>query len=160
MNSEVILRAVQGGGVDSRLIEFRCGWCSHVEAIGRYTKSLTFGAQFFGGVGYRHQADKCYRHTRKVEVWHIPCTSDQRSRFWDFMDAQDGKPYDWKAIAGFAIGQRTWDEPNAWFCSELVMAALKESGIWQPQGQVYISRIDPDVAYLVWTSLAGAWKEE
>lgn len=41
---------------------------------------------------------------------------------------QIGKPYDWTAIFGFMV-KRDWQEPDAWFCSELVAWAFEQTGI-------------------------------
>lgn len=41
--------------------------------------------------------------------------------------SQIGKPYDWFGVSGLAV-RRHWQEPDAWFCSELVIWALHEAG--------------------------------
>ncbi|WP_368566281.1 YiiX/YebB-like N1pC/P60 family cysteine hydrolase [Pseudoxanthomonas sp. UTMC 1351] len=41
--------------------------------------------------------------------------------------SQLGKPYDTSAILGF-IGRRDWQEPDSWFCSELVAWAFAQAG--------------------------------
>jgi hypothetical protein len=48
--------------------------------------------------------------------------------FMGFLSAQLGKPYDRAAIVAFAVG-RDWRDDRAWFCSELVVAALEQAGI-------------------------------
>lgn len=45
-----------------------------------------------------------------------------------FLDRQRGRRYDTSALFGLALGRREWDEPDAWFCSELVAAALNAGG--------------------------------
>lgn len=40
---------------------------------------------------------------------------------------QLGKPYDWSAIAGL-IARRNWQQPDRWFCSELVAWAFESTG--------------------------------
>src|ERR1700722_15492304 len=57
----------------------------------------------------------------------IPLTDDQGKLFWEFLYKQRGKPYDSLAIFAFMIG-RDWREDDAWFCAEIVAAALEESG--------------------------------
>lgn len=44
-----------------------------------------------------------------------------------FARAQIGKPYDYQSLLGFII-KRDWQEPDAWFCSELVAAAFQMAG--------------------------------
>jgi hypothetical protein len=34
--------------------------------------------------------------------------------------AQEHKDYDTRAIFGWAIGERDWHDPDAWFCFELI----------------------------------------
>lgn len=55
-------------------------------------------------------------------------TAEQEKKFWEFLDAQIGKPYDFGAIAGILI-HRDWRNPNKWFCSELVAAAFEYAGV-------------------------------
>lgn len=42
--------------------------------------------------------------------------------------SQVGKPYDWLGALGIAANTRQWQEPDAWFCSELVEAAAAAGG--------------------------------
>lgn len=43
--------------------------------------------------------------------------------------AQRGKPYDWSALVGLVLRSRRWADPRAWFCSELVAAAIAAGGL-------------------------------
>lgn len=61
----------------------------------------------------------------------VPCTQAQQDTFWTFMEAQIGKPYDWIGILGI-LSSRDWRQPDSWFCSELVAAALEQSKIINP----------------------------
>lgn len=47
------------------------------------------------------------------------------TRMLHFLNEQLGKPYDWKAIFAFPF-RGSWEDRNAWFCSELVYEAVKE----------------------------------
>lgn len=118
----------------------------------------TYGAMLKGGVEFRDFSDRVYNGASRIETWHIPCTEKQRKAFWEFLLSQRGKPYDWKAICAFGIGERDWTKNDSWFCSELQLAAMKESQIWTTSGEAHIDRIDPGVAYLLITSLEGAHK--
>jgi hypothetical protein len=57
------------------------------------------------------------------KVW-LQATPVQLQVFYKFLTDQIGKPYDKRAIMGFIAG-RDWREPDAWFCSELIAAALE-----------------------------------
>lgn len=41
--------------------------------------------------------------------------------------SQIGRPYDWTGVIGLGL-HREWDDPAAWWCSELVEAALAKGG--------------------------------
>lgn len=165
MAPEVVIRVIRGTAWDSKLIEWRTRsrW-SHIEACYppetyptlHFNPYLTFGAQLKGGVKYRWTADSCYDGVSDIEAWNIPCSQEQHDIFWKFLNDQDGKPYDWRAIFAFELGERDWTTPDSWICSELQAAALKISGIWNPKGDVHIQRIDPNILYLIMTSLPGA----
>lgn len=63
--------------------------------------------------------------------------------FDTFLRAQLGKPYDMRAIIGFAVG-RDWRESDSWFCSELVAAALEAATIFPYRLATPANKIDPD----------------
>lgn len=63
-----------------------------------------------------------------------------------FAMAQLRKPYDWTAIFGILL-RRNWQEPDAWFCSELVEAALAAGGRQRFRDDV--SRITPHQTWSV-----------
>lgn len=58
--------------------------------------------------------------------------------------AELGKPYDWFGVAGFGF-RRQWQEPDSWFCSELVAWAFHAAG--QPLFRVETWRITPRDIY-------------
>lgn len=68
------------------------------------------------------------RRDEVVEVVRLGCTYSQWVTAFDFFMAQIGKPYDYLAIARF-LTRRDADAPDAWFCSELAYAGLKQAGI-------------------------------
>lgn len=51
-------------------------------------------------------------------------------KFYAFLNAQTGKPYDFTGVVGLAIG-RDWREDDSWFCSELVARALEVCGFFE-----------------------------
>lgn len=95
-------------------------WASHAEAS--MPDGTLLGAHADGGVKARdHDYDKG-QFTREMYV-SIPATPEMTDAFHAFLRLQIGKPYDLMAIAGI-VAQRDWQNPNAWFCSELIAAAL------------------------------------
>jgi uncharacterized protein YycO len=96
---------------------------SHVDVV--LADGTLLGAREQGGVAIRPHDYFGSSATLRIDV---PATDEEYSKFWDFVDQQIGKPYDTKAILAFVTG-RDWRDPNAWFCSELVAAALEAAGI-------------------------------
>lgn len=41
--------------------------------------------------------------------------------------SQLGKPYDWRGVIGIGA-RRRWQDPDAWFCSELIAWAFAQAG--------------------------------
>ena len=46
-----------------------------------------------------------------------------------FLGGQLGKPYDWPDLIGFVTRDRLQEDRGAWFCSELVFAAIEAGGV-------------------------------
>ena len=155
--SEILIRFIRGTAWDSRLIEYRTRfWCSHTEAVTSESSNLTCGAMLRGGVKYRDFTDKAYKHVSRWEIWHIPCTDTQNGIFWAFLHSQIGKPYDWKAIFAFGLGEHDWNNMNSWFCSEFMIAAGVSAGLWTYTADVHADRLAPSDAYLLFTTIPGA----
>lgn len=73
----------------------------------------------------------------------LPTVYHQDNNFWQFLNQQIGKPYDKTAIMAFAV-DRDWRDPSAWFCSELIAAAL-EACSWFPFALARgVNKIAPD----------------
>lgn len=79
----------------------------------------------------------------------VPAPEEMRQKFYDFLLAQEGKPYDMTGILAFVLG-RDWQEEDSWFCSELIAAALSACG-WLPNKLVVASNkiTPPDLLLLV-----------
>lgn len=60
---------------------------------------------------------------RRVQM-SLPATPAQEEKFYAFLAAQEGKPYDKTAILAFFF-DRDWREDDSWFCSELAAAATE-----------------------------------
>ena len=86
----------------------------------------------------------------------VPATDAQAECFWGFMQDQLGKPYDLSAIAAF-IADRDWHDPNAWFCSEVIAAALETAGIIKPMASP-ANKVTPQELLLVCTAIGEVVK--
>lgn len=118
------LQFVEGTDLGSKAIQvFERGWPSHVNAV--LPDGSLLGA-LLDGVKIR-PAD--YDHWPKQQVVSLHTFPDEEDAWYSFLKAQVGKPYDKLAIAAFTI-QRDWREPDSWFCSELIAAALEACGFF------------------------------
>lgn len=58
----------------------------------------------------------------------LPCSKAEHDKFYSFLNAQIGKPYDYGAI--YAIARlRNWNDADKWYCSELGGAGLVAAGL-------------------------------
>jgi uncharacterized protein YycO len=100
----------------------------HVEIVyrGRYFGALPTG------VDYRTFADA-------GEYWYEDFARVRTSdKALQEILSQKGKPYDFCAVSGLPLN-RNWDNPEAWFCSELIAAGLNRDG-W---GIPHTGRVTP-----------------
>lgn len=103
-------------------------WGSHVDFRARDGQWIGARAD-----GVRRKPDGYDRGTVKREMRIlIGATPAQASAFHDFIEAQEGKPYDYKAIFAFVI-ERDWNDPGAWDCAELGAAGFMEAGLFSQQ---------------------------
>lgn len=119
-------------GISSGAIKaFERGWCSHVDAVLPDGTLLGARSDTIGGappgVQIRHPDYELWTATETLQLL-SPAVME--NRFTDWLHDQIGKPYDKEAILAFAVG-RDWRQPDSWFCSELMAAALEECG-WFP----------------------------
>lgn len=150
------IRFVRGMAWDSKVVEWQTrGWCSHVELYDEASngEGYTFGAQLRGGVLWRQVNEHCYSNVARFETWQLNLTDYQNKQMQDFINETYGKPYDWRAIISFALGERDWREPDSWFCSELVAALLERLEIARFSDD---SRITPIMLYEVVVNLQVA----
>jgi len=110
-------------------------WASHVEAL--TPDGFLFGAHADNGVAKR---DRYYDKGQWIlEMFvDVPCEKEQQEDFYDFLDKQVGKPYDWPTIVAIARGllsgmasvdEGDEEESPSWICSALIVAALIHAGI-------------------------------
>lgn len=91
---------------------------SHVEIL--LSDSHVIGANYPKGVE-RQTLEGRIKKTSKYEIYEVDADENMVS---EFLKTQLGKPYDITAIFGI-LSRRDWQEPDSWFCSELVCAAFK-----------------------------------
>jgi hypothetical protein len=130
-------------------------WASHVEAL--MPDGTLLGAHYDGGVQARPRDYDRGQFTRELYV-DLPADQAMTDRFHAFLRAQIGKPYDLEAIAGL-VAQREWRNPNAWFCSELIIAGLEHCG-WLPALATEISRITPRDGLLIVSARVAITQEK
>lgn len=85
-----------------------------------------FGAQPVGGVQVRPVG---YLPNAKRRVYSVDMTPNSIHALTLWLEAERGKPYDFKAIAGMAFPSLDKGQvDDAWFCSELVFYGLLYCG--------------------------------
>jgi hypothetical protein len=142
----MMIRFVTSRDLVSTLIRFgeRDGWPTHAEVV--LPDSSLLGAHFDGGVMIRKAGYDNDRLKQEL-VLDIPTFDRIEKRFHGFLYEQLGKKYDWRAVFGLGMG-RDWRDPEKWFCSELVAAALEECG-WLPRLSAVNHHISPRDLLLV-----------
>jgi hypothetical protein len=138
----ITLRFISGKSFVSQTIrrfeyEF---WASHVEAVlpdGKHVISadMALGVAVLP-IDYN---DGSYDRAQYVT---IQATPEQSAKFYAFLHAQVGKPYDDKAVVGIALG-RNWLSPDHWFCSELDAGGLCDCGIFPQHLAVDLNHVTP-----------------
>ena len=150
------LQFVLGTGLSSRGIAwFSAGHFSHVDCVLPDGRLLGARSDACGGQppGVRVRPAG-YENWKERVVMTVPERGlSDKQRFYDFLAAQIGKPYDSTAIWGFAVG-RDWRDPRDWFCSELAAAAL-EMGGYLPVLYAPVNKITPAALALA-VSAVGA----
>lgn len=63
-----------------------------------------------------------------VDIYKVETTREQDATIRVFLLEQIGKKYDYRAIARF-ISRSKRDNPDRWFCSELVFEAFRRAGV-------------------------------
>lgn len=126
----VTLQFVLGGGLSSQAIAwFSAGHFSHVDAVAPSGELYGARSDRIGRVQPGVQLrPPFYEKWKDRVVMSLSVGVVKEKLFWDFLYAQEFKPYDSSAIWGFAAG-RNWREADSWFCSELQMAALEYAGV-------------------------------
>ncbi len=157
---EIRLQFVSGRGPLSKIIEwYGHGNYVHVDAIlprlhgkefNEDTHLRLLGARFSGGVRIRPEGYKKFFRILQVT---LPCSRVVEDKFYEFLYAQIGKPYDFKAIGGFFLN-RDWRNDAKWFCSELIAAALCHAMYFRYPLFSDSNKIDPPGLLLLLSSVA------
>lgn len=123
-------------------------WCTHCEAV--MPDSALLGA-ISDGVKARAPDYDASQFSRELFL-DVKASSEQEEIFYAFLVSQIGKPYDTWAIISYFYPSRDWQEFDAWYCSELLGAALAECGILPKEMAVKFSRVTPrDLLLLIST---------
>lgn len=129
---------------------FTAGEVGHVDAV--LPDGSLLGAQQQAGLGgagagvqVRPAGYGNMQHIRRVSLSAEPA---QEQQFWMFLRAQLGKPYDITAFAAFAAG-RDWQEPDSWFCSELIAAGLEAGRVFAYPLAAPANKITPQELFLL-----------
>jgi hypothetical protein len=55
----------------------------------------------------------------------------------EWCEHQVGKPYDWLSIIGFAFRCNKFEKRNRWYCSEVILRALNQVGLWSGECRLH-----------------------
>lgn len=80
-------------------------------------------ATFQAGGVRRRPIEKALAGRVVAKYEDAPLPRDAEARAWLY--DQVGKAYDWRAIYGWAGAGRDWHDEHAWFCFELIAAAIE-----------------------------------
>ena len=147
------LQFVCEAALTSRMIAwFGAGQFSHVDAVWQGNligaRSDTCGGS---PPGVRIRPQGYHKFIRRT-IMDIPASRKNTKAFYDFMLAQEGKPYDSEAIWGFITG-RDWREDDSWICSEVVSAAGEASVLPRLFSPVW--KITPGACALAFSAVGG-----
>lgn len=109
---------------------------SHVDAV--MEDGSLLGARIKGGVQIRKPDYAPFTATQKYCI-----KTELADKFYDALRSQVGKPYDWRAIISFALGDRDWRETDSWFCSELQIWAAEVAGFFDRKLLIEVDRLSP-----------------
>jgi hypothetical protein len=151
----ITLQFIGGEGIGAWLIGWMsAGHLSHVDAVmsdgrllgARSDRCRTADGKAWIPAGVQIRPATYIGQPRIVVRFDVAATAQQETIFWDFLNKQLRRPYDFEAILGFVFN-RDWRETDSWICSELICAAIEKAGIIPP---LYLAanRITPVAAAL------------
>ncbi len=116
----------KGTSALSRLIRWRT-WSDYSHAAWVFPDGSVIEA-WKGGVTHAPTILSGHAPDTEVHLFMLDLTIEQRWAIQDFLIAQIGKPYDYAGIVGFLAAAKT-ENPDRWFCSELIFAACKKASV-------------------------------
>lgn len=126
----------------------RAGWLLRFVMWSRWSHSaildeasgMVYDSTLLGGGVCVGPMGEFLQHYRRHEMRDIDVRVGrlEESRAW--LRAQVGKPYDWTALLSWIV-RRDWQEPDAWFCSELTESFIDQFST--PRFRESVSRITP-----------------
>lgn len=132
-------------------------WASHTEAV--MPDGTLLGAHYDGGVQAR-AADYDHGKFSQDLIVALPAPPEMADAFHAYLRSQLGKPYDVQAILAF-VTRRNWQDPEAWFCSELQAAALVACGWFSTPLATEFNHITPrDLLLILSGRIAITQKEK
>lgn len=114
-------------------------WASHAEAL--LPDGTLLGAHLSGGVAIRAGDYDAGTFAKQVFVT-LPADAPTTAAFLAFITSQVGKPYDVEAIVSLVL-ERNWQDPKAWFCSELMASALVHCGWFSSPIATTFNKVTP-----------------
>lgn len=87
---------------------------------------------------------KRYARTAMVDVE----VGDRDGAIYAALMSQVGKPYDWSGALSLFFRRRSWNDDDAWWCSELIPWAWAEAGIPMFRA-TRIGRITPEHIWML-----------
>lgn len=152
MTSAVVWQFSTQNDLSGYLIRYgtRSRW-THVDAV--LPDGSLLGSTLDGGVQIRPPTYAKFSETLTTYI-----ETDCADRFYEKLHSQIGKPYDWRAIISFGLGERDWRETDSWFCSELQIWAMEQAGFFDRQLLVQENRLSPRDQLLLfspWIVLIG-----
>jgi uncharacterized protein YycO len=119
--SFVIIGQYYGQSWMSKFIKWRT-WSpiSHTAALSRDEKYV-FEA-WRKGVQKTAWQNSHHKPGTKVDLYKVSCSEEEANRFYNYLESQTGRKYDFKAIIGFVL-RLPMARLNALFCSEYIFTA-------------------------------------
>lgn len=114
---------------------FGAGYYSHIDVLTPQGCLRGARSDWIMGIppGYRDRPlnyEKVEAHVRYT----LSVSDQQYKDYWNFSNAQLGKPYDSRGLVrAFVFGwprDRDWRDPSAWWCSEQVARNGEVAGLW------------------------------
>lgn len=116
----------RGKGFISTCIRWQAGMGAKYSHAALLIQGCLF--ESWQGVGVRMKRNWAKPDDGTVDLYELEVTAEQAGRMQNFLLLQLGKRYSYLGCIRF-LTRRDRDERNAWFCSELVVAACHHAGV-------------------------------